>query len=140
MALNSAMQVCARVQIPVCAEPPLVFSHELVAGCVLGFWCLLLYKLHMYSSMWSEAEALSEYGVVHHVHQQTQPFAQFTLQKPTLVALLAPSCNFSFTTVLWYRSHFSQSEGRCLGFACLQHLCMCQHCMHVMHKQSPALP
>jgi hypothetical protein len=30
MALNSAMRVCARVQIPVCPEPPLVFSHELL--------------------------------------------------------------------------------------------------------------
>jgi hypothetical protein len=34
------------------------------AGCVLGFWCFSLYKLHVYSSMWSEAEVLSAYGVV----------------------------------------------------------------------------
>jgi hypothetical protein len=34
------------------------------AGCVLGFWWFPLYELHVYSSMWSEAEALSEYGVV----------------------------------------------------------------------------
>jgi hypothetical protein len=33
-------------------------------GCVLGFWWFPLYELHVYSSMWSEAEALSEYGVV----------------------------------------------------------------------------
>jgi hypothetical protein len=37
MALNSAMRVCARVQIPVCPEPPLVFSHELMAGLRTGF-------------------------------------------------------------------------------------------------------
>jgi hypothetical protein len=34
------------------------------AGFVLGFWWFPLYELHVYSSMWSEAEALSEYGVV----------------------------------------------------------------------------
>jgi hypothetical protein len=34
------------------------------AGCVLDFWWLPLYELHLYSSTWSEAEALSEYGVV----------------------------------------------------------------------------
>jgi hypothetical protein len=32
MALNSDMRVCAQVQIPVCPEPPLVFSHELLGG------------------------------------------------------------------------------------------------------------
>jgi hypothetical protein len=64
MALNSAMRVCARIQIPVCPDPPLVFSHELCAGCVLGFWWFPLYDLHVYFSMWREAEALSEYGVV----------------------------------------------------------------------------
>jgi hypothetical protein len=26
------MRVCARVQIPVCPEPPLVLSHELLGG------------------------------------------------------------------------------------------------------------
>jgi hypothetical protein len=34
------------------------------AGCVLSFWWFPLYELHVYSSMWSEAEAVSEYGVV----------------------------------------------------------------------------
>jgi hypothetical protein len=63
MALNSAMRVCARVQIPVCPEPPLVRT-SFWAGCVLGFWWFLLYELHVYSSMWIEAEALSEYGLV----------------------------------------------------------------------------
>jgi hypothetical protein len=33
-------------------------------NCVLGFWWLPLYELHACPSMWSEAEALSEYGVV----------------------------------------------------------------------------
>jgi hypothetical protein len=37
MALNSAMRVCSRVQIPVCPEPPLVFSHELPGGLRTGF-------------------------------------------------------------------------------------------------------
>jgi hypothetical protein len=37
MALNSAMRVCARVQIQVCPEPPLVFSHELLSGLRTGF-------------------------------------------------------------------------------------------------------
>jgi hypothetical protein len=37
MALNSAMRVCARVQIPVCPEPPFVFSHELLGGLRTGF-------------------------------------------------------------------------------------------------------
>jgi hypothetical protein len=40
------------------------FCSSSWAGCVLGFWWLPLYELHVYSSMWSEAEALSEYGVV----------------------------------------------------------------------------
>jgi hypothetical protein len=34
------------------------------AGCVLGFWWFPLYELHVHSSTWSEAEVLSEYGVV----------------------------------------------------------------------------
>jgi hypothetical protein len=34
------------------------------AGCVLGFCWFPLSELHVYTSMWSEAEALSEYGVV----------------------------------------------------------------------------
>jgi hypothetical protein len=37
MALNSAMRVGARVQIPVCPEPPLVFSHDLLGGLRTGF-------------------------------------------------------------------------------------------------------
>jgi hypothetical protein len=86
MALNSAMRVCARVQIPVCPERPPVFSHELLGGLRAGFLVVTLYELHVYSSTWSEAvtidkgadrkqkelygwkaseaEALSEYGVV----------------------------------------------------------------------------
>jgi hypothetical protein len=36
MALISAKRVCARVQIPVCPEPPLVFSHELLGGLRTG--------------------------------------------------------------------------------------------------------
>jgi hypothetical protein len=31
------MRVCAWVQIPVCPEPPLVFSHELLSGLRTGF-------------------------------------------------------------------------------------------------------
>jgi hypothetical protein len=46
MALNPAIRVCARVQIPVCPEPPLVFSHELLGGfvvvSVLRFACVFL--------------------------------------------------------------------------------------------------
>jgi hypothetical protein len=34
------------------------------AGCVLGFWWFPIHELHVYSSTCSEAEALSEYGVV----------------------------------------------------------------------------
>jgi hypothetical protein len=37
MALNSAMRVCARVQIPVCPEPHLVLAHELLGGLRTGF-------------------------------------------------------------------------------------------------------
>jgi hypothetical protein len=37
MALNSAMHVCARVQIQVCPESPLVFSHDLLEGLRTGF-------------------------------------------------------------------------------------------------------
>jgi hypothetical protein len=33
------------------------------AGCVLGFWWFPFYGLHMFSSTWSDAEALSEYVV-----------------------------------------------------------------------------
>jgi hypothetical protein len=64
MALKSAMRVCVRVQILVCPEPPLVFSHELLGGVRTGFLVFSLYELHVYSSTGSEAEALSEYGVV----------------------------------------------------------------------------
>jgi hypothetical protein len=32
--------------------------------CVLLLQFIIFYELHVYSSMWSEAEALSEYGVV----------------------------------------------------------------------------
>jgi hypothetical protein len=63
------MRVCGRVQIPVCLEPPLVFSHELLGRLRTGFLVVypfvsggLPYELHVYSSTGSEAEALSEYG------------------------------------------------------------------------------
>jgi hypothetical protein len=48
----------------ICPEPPLVFSHELLGGLRFGFWWFPLNELHVHSSMWNEAEALSEYGVV----------------------------------------------------------------------------
>jgi hypothetical protein len=41
-----------------------LFRTSSWAGCVLDFWWSLLCELHVYFSMWSEAEALSEYGVV----------------------------------------------------------------------------
>jgi hypothetical protein len=44
--------------------PPLVFYMSCSVGCVWGFWWFPPFELHVYSSMWSEAEALSEYGVV----------------------------------------------------------------------------
>jgi hypothetical protein len=48
-----------------CAQSHLLsFRTSSRAGCVLGFWWFALYELHVISSMWSEAEALSEYGVV----------------------------------------------------------------------------
>jgi hypothetical protein len=34
------------------------------ADCVLGFWWFPLYELHVYPSTGSEAEVISEYGVV----------------------------------------------------------------------------
>jgi hypothetical protein len=72
------MRVCARVQIRVCPEPPLVFSHALLGGLRTGFLVVsslrigngettpihMQFELHVYSSPWSEAEAPSEYGVV----------------------------------------------------------------------------
>jgi hypothetical protein len=69
VALNSAMRVCARVQIR-SAQTHLRVGHlssfrtSSWAGCVLDFWWFPLYELHVYSSMWSEAEALSEYCAV----------------------------------------------------------------------------
>jgi hypothetical protein len=44
--------------------PPLVFYTSCSEGCVCGFWWFPRFELHVYSSMWSEAESLSEYGVV----------------------------------------------------------------------------
>jgi hypothetical protein len=44
--------------------PPLVFYTSCSVACVLGFWWFPPVELRVYSSMWSEAEALSEYGVV----------------------------------------------------------------------------
>jgi hypothetical protein len=44
--------------------PPLVFYTSCSVGCVWGFWRFPPFELHVYSSMWSEAEGLSEYGVV----------------------------------------------------------------------------
>jgi hypothetical protein len=37
---------------------------ELLGRVRLGFLLVSPFELHVYSSMWSEAEALSEYGVV----------------------------------------------------------------------------
>jgi hypothetical protein len=39
---NSAMRVCARVRIPVCPEPPLVFSHEILGWLRTGFLVVLV--------------------------------------------------------------------------------------------------
>jgi hypothetical protein len=50
------------VQIPVCPEPPLVFSHELLGGSRTGLLVIFFYEFHVYCFMWSEA--LSEYGEV----------------------------------------------------------------------------
>jgi hypothetical protein len=44
--------------------PPLVFYTSGSVGCVWGFWWFPPFELHVYPSMWSEAEALIEYGVV----------------------------------------------------------------------------
>jgi hypothetical protein len=43
--------------------PPLVFYACCSVGCVWGFWWFPPFELHVYSSMWNEAEAQSEYGV-----------------------------------------------------------------------------
>jgi hypothetical protein len=63
MALNSAMRVCARVQIPVCPEPPLVFWHELLGGLRTGFLVVSPLRIACVFLHMSEAEALSEYGM-----------------------------------------------------------------------------
>jgi hypothetical protein len=57
------------IQQPVCGSrsrraPPLVFYMSCSVGCVWGFWWFLPLELHVYSSMWFEAEALSAFGVV----------------------------------------------------------------------------
>jgi hypothetical protein len=57
-----AMRRSAWVQFPVCPDPP-SFCTGSWAGCVLGFWWLPVYELLVYSSVGSEAEAQSEYGV-----------------------------------------------------------------------------
>jgi hypothetical protein len=44
--------------------PPLVFYTSCLVGCVWGFWWFPLFELHVYSSMWSQAEALSEYDIL----------------------------------------------------------------------------
>jgi hypothetical protein len=49
--------------IAVFPEPPLLFSHELLAGLRAGFWWLPLSELHVHSPTGGEAEAQSEYGV-----------------------------------------------------------------------------
>jgi hypothetical protein len=62
--LNSAAGLPARVQIPV---PPSATSRLYTScsvGCVWGLWWFPPFELHVYSSMWIEAEAPSEHGVV----------------------------------------------------------------------------
>jgi hypothetical protein len=44
------------------AQRHLVLYTSCSVGCVRGFWWFPPFELHVYSSMWSEAEALSEYG------------------------------------------------------------------------------
>jgi hypothetical protein len=43
---------------------PASFHTSSWAGCELGFWWFPLYELHVYFSTGSEAEALSEHGIV----------------------------------------------------------------------------
>jgi hypothetical protein len=64
MALNSAMRAMRRVQIPVPPSATSRLLYELLGRVRLGFLVVPPFELHVYSSMWSEAEALSEYGVV----------------------------------------------------------------------------
>jgi hypothetical protein len=45
-------------------ERHLSFYTSCSVRCVWGFWWFLPFELHVYSSTWSEAEALSAYGVV----------------------------------------------------------------------------
>jgi hypothetical protein len=42
--------------------PPPVFYTSCSVGCVWGFWWFPPFEMHVYSSIWSEAEALSKYG------------------------------------------------------------------------------
>jgi hypothetical protein len=63
MACNSAMSVCTLVRIPVCPEPPLVFSHELLGGLRTGFQVVSPLRIACVF-LHSEAEGPSEYGVV----------------------------------------------------------------------------
>jgi hypothetical protein len=62
--LNSPMRICTRVQIPVCPESPLVFSHTLLGRLRTGYLVASLYELHVYSFTRSESGVLSEYGIV----------------------------------------------------------------------------
>jgi hypothetical protein len=64
MALNSAMCVAPGFESRSAQSHLSLFRTNSWADCVLGFWWFPLYELHVYSSMWSEAKALSEYGVV----------------------------------------------------------------------------
>jgi hypothetical protein len=63
--LSSAAGLPARVQIPVRLSATSRLLYELLGRMRLGFLVVsTLSKLHVYYSMWSEAEALGEYGVV----------------------------------------------------------------------------
>jgi hypothetical protein len=63
MALSSAMRVCARVRIPVCPEPPLVFSHELLGGLRTGFLVDSPLRIACVFLHW-EGDRSSDYGAV----------------------------------------------------------------------------
>jgi hypothetical protein len=58
---NSAAGLPARIQILVLPSAISRLLHKLLGRVRLGF---PPFELHVYFSMWSEAEALSEYGAV----------------------------------------------------------------------------
>jgi hypothetical protein len=61
--LNSAADLPAGVRIPVPRSAIFRLYTGCWVGCVWDWWFPPL-ELHVHSSMWNEAEALSEYGVV----------------------------------------------------------------------------